>query len=108
MEPLAKASRASLQSEIQLVRSTYRVAIKDMSEDGEQFAAYLHLEGDVERLRLRMVEIDEVLSVLAFAREADEKMRAGGEMDRAQLGSERERSKQATAENGQLVVWSSA
>lgn len=109
MEPLANASKASLKSEIQLGKSTYWAAIKDISDDGEQFAACLSLHHTLDQLDSRMTEVDELLSVLAFAREADEKMRAGGETDRAQLGSRRgKRSKQATTENGQMVVWSGA
>lgn len=106
MDHLAKASRTSLRSEIHLVRSTYWAAIKDTSEDGEQFAACLSLHHTLDQLDARMTEVDEVLSVLAFAREADEKMRAGGETYRAQLGSQR--GKQAATENGQWVLWSGA
>ena len=46
-----------------------------------------------------MNDIKEVCSVLAFAREADEKMSAGEKMGRAR--------EKITTENGQCVIWGS-
>lgn len=106
MEPVAKASRASLESEIHLAHCR---AIAATESSGDRYANILASMGFGSvsmRLESSLTEVDEVLSVLAFAREADEKTKAGGETDRAQ--SESQRGKQAATENGQWVLWSAA
>jgi hypothetical protein len=110
MEPLANAAKASLQSEIH----THAKVNADMAFLGgldAKIAACMGLDSVSLRLRSSMDEIDGVCSVLTFAREADEKMRAGpvgGEKDPARLESQRERSSRVTVDNGQWVLWSSA
>lgn len=99
MEPLAKASKCALQSEINLARSRYLTTVEAMSDFESKFAAFLTLECELHPMQSKMTEIDEVCSVLAFAREADEKIRAGERM-----GGAREK---ITAENGQCVIWGS-
>ena len=92
MEPLAKASKSALQAEIHLAESDldYSATTRDMRISWFVFRITHGYE--LYRLQATMTEIDEVCSVLAFAREADEKMRAGGKTCRAR--------KQATTENG--------
>ena len=97
MEPLAKASKSALQSEMHLAGSRYSVDVEDMSGDDSGFLAWTIFEHELNQLQTSMNGIKEVCSVLAFAREADEKMSAGEKMGRA-------REKIAT-ENGQCVIW---
>ena len=78
MEPLANAAKSSLQSEIHLVASRTSAAIREISDDSAIFVAYLTLDHKLNRMQSSMAETDEVCSVLAFAREADKKIRAGG------------------------------
>ena len=80
MEPLAKASKSALQSEIDLSGSRHSAAVRDMSQ--LVFVARPSLEYQWNQLKT-MVEIDVVCSVLALAREADKMMRAGRKMGRA-------------------------
>jgi hypothetical protein len=68
-----------------------------MSDFTSEFAAFLILECELHPMRSKMTEIDEVCSVLAFAREVDEKMSAGEKMGRAR--------EKITTENGQCVIW---
>lgn len=80
MEPLAKASKSALQSEIDFSESRYSAAVRDISQ--LLFVARPSLEYEWNQLKT-MAEIDVVCSVLALAREADEMMRAGRKMGRA-------------------------
>lgn len=105
MEPLANASRSSLQSEIHHFESSTEAAIMTMTADHARFIAYITtLDYELNHLQSRMTEIDEVCSVLAFAREADAKIKAGGGTDRLQLRSQRKHSNR----DGQWVMWSGA
>jgi hypothetical protein len=81
MEPLANAARSSVQSEIDLAYSRRCAAVKSVRGSKAQFAAYSSFDNVLKGLLWKMVDTDEVCSVLAFAREAD-KMRARGETSR--------------------------
>ena len=100
MEPLAKASKLALQSEIDLARSMYSATAENMSDTVSNFVEFLTLTFELHPMQLKMTEIEEACSVLAFAREADEKMSAGVKTGRAR--------EKTTIENGQWVIWSSA
>lgn len=100
MEPLAKASKLALQSEIHLARSMYSTIAENMSDTVSNFFAPLTLEFGSHPMQSKMTEIEEACSVLAFAREADEKMSAGVKTGRAR--------DKTTIEIGQWVIWSSA
>lgn len=76
-----------------------------MTTNHARFIAYITtLDHELNQLQTRKTDIDEVCSVWAFAREADAKIRAGGETDRTRLRSQRKRRNH----DGQLVMWSSA
>lgn len=98
MEPLAQASKSALQSEIRLIGSRYSADVED-GDDESEFLFWTIFEDEFNRLRASMTEINEVCSVLAFAREADEKTIAGEKMRRAR--------EKITTENGQCVIWGS-
>lgn len=99
MEPLAKASKSALQSEIDLARSMYSATAENISDTVSNYAEFLTLTSELHPMQLKMTEIEEACSVLAFAREADEKMSAGVKTGRAR--------EKTTIENGQWVIWSS-
>jgi hypothetical protein len=104
MEPLVNASKHSLQSEIDLAYSRRYAAVQSTSGSHAKFYAYASFDSVLLRLGSSMTGINEVCSVLAFAREADKKVRSGDKTDRAQLGSLRKRKTQTIISNGQWVL----
>ncbi|GAB7330411.1 hypothetical protein MBLNU13_g02031t1 [Cladosporium sp. NU13] len=58
MEPLAKASKSALKSEIYLTEPRVDAAMMTPSDLGAQFIAYLHLDTEFRRLQSNMNEID--------------------------------------------------
>lgn len=58
MEPLAKASKSALKSEIYLTESRVDAAMMTPSDLGAQLIAYLHLDTEFRRLQSNMNEID--------------------------------------------------
>lgn len=108
MEPLANAAKSALESEIHLTHCRRHAAAESSGDLFAELAAFTIFDRVSLRLDTSMTEIDEVISVLAFAHEADEKIRAGEEMGVARSGSQREHKNRITAKNGQVVIWSGA
>jgi hypothetical protein len=107
-KPLANAAKSSLEFEIDIARCRANAAMESSGDFYSKVMTYTSLDRVSMRLESSMAELDEVCFVLACAREADEKMSAGGEMGRAQSGSQHERSDRVDTNNDQWIMWSSA
>jgi hypothetical protein len=81
MEPLANASKSTLQSWIDIVESRKKALSRDRRDLHVSLPALLELDWNLKYFKSNIVKIGQVCSVLALAREADGKIRVGREMD---------------------------
>jgi len=81
MEPLANASKSTLQSWIDIIESRKKALSRDRRDLHVSLPALLELDWNLKYFKTTMVKIGQVCSVLALAREADGKTRVGREMD---------------------------